>query len=706
MSEEPGRARLATVTIPAPDLRPDLFLRHASGGARGFWARGSRWVAHRGVAAEIRAGGDGKASDRFDAVARATRAIAAQPLLPEGSARAPRVRFYGGFSFRDDHEAAGVWSDFPSRLFHLPEFELEGDASGDAWLRARTFVDTGAAGDAFVALRHRAEALRAELATLADAPTVRRRSGGARLTVTDRASWEEAVEESLSAISEGRISKAVLARTFDVEVEPALDPADVVAGLWEVNQGSHVFLFEPTPGAALVGAAPETVATLKDGVFHATAVAGSIRRGDSPREQAELAARLLASDKDRVEQRIALDDMVARLGNGCPADPHGPAASRPSPWRVFSTLETEIRVLRSSRCGHHRSTPAPAPHAGGLWSSQGRRDVLPRGGGAVRAWLVRRARRVAGRGGERRLRARVAHGRLHGVGLAPVRRGRDRRRVGSGARVGGDRDQVRADARGAAIGWGDDRDRRSRGRGTEELGAAGRMSAVFTTLWARALTDELARAGVREVVVAPGSRSTPLVMAFARDDRFRVRVHLDERSAAFFALGVGKASRMPAVVVTTSGTAVGNLLPAVIEASQSATAPSRLDGGSPPTASGELTRTRRSTRSASSAAYARAFHELPLPRPGRGRPAARPTGRRPLGGLYARHRQWARPPQLPVRQAARAGRRGYRLLGPSIRSRPVGATRVFPSWRSIEPEPGWTGRLATDSDGCSIPPEA
>jgi 2-succinyl-5-enolpyruvyl-6-hydroxy-3-cyclohexene-1-carboxylate synthase len=92
---------------------------------------------------------------------------------------------------------------------------------------------------------------------------------------------------------------------------------------------------------------------------------------------------------------------------------------------------------------------------------------------------------------------------------------------------------------------------------------------AVTTVWARAVADELARIGVREVVVAPGSRSTPLVLAFARDARFRMRVHLDERSAAFFALGVGKALGEPAAIVTTSGTAVANVLPAVVEASQS-----------------------------------------------------------------------------------------------------------------------------------------
>lgn len=337
---EPRGHRLATVTIPAPDLRPDTFIRHASGQPRGFWARGTRWVAHRGVTAEIRPEGD-RASDRFDEVRRASRALALEPLLPPDSSRAPRVRFFGGMSFRDDHAPEGVWADFPSWLFHLPEFELEGDMSGDAWLRVRSLVPPDA-DEPFTGLRRRVEALRAELASLGDfAPHDLPAAG--RVREGERHGWDSAVTASLASIRQGTISKAVLARTLDVEIEASVDPAAVVDRLWESNRGSHVFLFEPVPGAAIVGAAPETVATLRDGVFHATAVAGSIRRGTSPREQAELAARLLASEKDRAEQRIALDDMLARLDSVAhrirtDPQPHVLTLAR------IQHLETEIRA--------------------------------------------------------------------------------------------------------------------------------------------------------------------------------------------------------------------------------------------------------------------------------------------------------------------------------------------------------------------------
>jgi len=88
------------------------------------------------------------------------------------------------------------------------------------------------------------------------------------------------------------------------------------------------------------------------------------------------------------------------------------------------------------------------------------------------------------------------------------------------------------------------------------------------TLWAEALVAELARAGVEAVCVAPGSRSTPLTVAVADHPEIRVYSHLDERSAAFFALGRAKRTGRPTPLICTSGTAAANFHPAVVEASQ------------------------------------------------------------------------------------------------------------------------------------------
>ena len=94
-------------------------------------------------------------------------------------------------------------------------------------------------------------------------------------------------------------------------------------------------------------------------------------------------------------------------------------------------------------------------------------------------------------------------------------------------------------------------------------GLASTSVALFT---ARAIVDELVRGGVRRVCVAPGSRSTALALAVAERDDLIAHVLTDERSMAFFALGLARASAQPVAVVCTSGTAAANLLPAAAEA--------------------------------------------------------------------------------------------------------------------------------------------
>lgn len=92
------------------------------------------------------------------------------------------------------------------------------------------------------------------------------------------------------------------------------------------------------------------------------------------------------------------------------------------------------------------------------------------------------------------------------------------------------------------------------------------LRANRNTVWAALIVESLVRCGLHRAVISPGSRSTPLTLAFALDDRVEATPILDERSAAFFALGCAKATGEPVALVCTSGTAAANFLPAVIEA--------------------------------------------------------------------------------------------------------------------------------------------
>lgn len=296
-------------------VSPSVFLRAARGGPRGFWASGERWVAHAGVHEDIApdsAGTEAPARpvERFREVQERARQTFERAWEALDSDAPPRI--FGGFSFAGRGSAERAWAPFGSARFHLPQAEVEyGPDPASSRLTVR------ADG------RRRAEALcerwlRVLTAERAPGPPRSpvgpdgfRRPG--HISGMDRSAWERMVKGVLHRIQAGEADKVVLARTLDVEPDGPVEPDELVAALWRENRGSHVFLFEPAPGHALVGAAPETVAVFANGLFRATAVAGSAAVGTNSVETAYLADRLFNSAKDRAEHDFVVRDMVARL---------------------------------------------------------------------------------------------------------------------------------------------------------------------------------------------------------------------------------------------------------------------------------------------------------------------------------------------------------------------------------------------------------
>ncbi len=332
-------------------VSPGEFLRLLAGRSRGFWASGNRWVAHGGLAGRIAVenGAAGVDPARFRLVEEEAGRLFAGV---RGQRRSPRL--FGGFSFAAGSGTDPLWASFPAALFHLPEVEIEHfPETGSCSLAVRGASREEAAGrwrEWRRALEGKGSGvgrgggpdLRCAAVGMRRAEQERRAGAGSlRLPETKRAAWRRMVWQTLDRIGVGDAEKVVLARAIDLGPGCATEPAELATALWEENHGSHVFLFEPVPGEAVVGAAPETIATLVNGVVRATAVAGSAPVGADSVETAQLARDLFNSSKDRAEHDMVVRDMVARLKRlGCSVqrdvEPHVLALAR------IQHLETKI----------------------------------------------------------------------------------------------------------------------------------------------------------------------------------------------------------------------------------------------------------------------------------------------------------------------------------------------------------------------------
>jgi isochorismate synthase/2-succinyl-5-enolpyruvyl-6-hydroxy-3-cyclohexene-1-carboxylate synthase/2-succinyl-6-hydroxy-2,4-cyclohexadiene-1-carboxylate synthase/O-succinylbenzoate synthase len=385
----------------------------------------------------------------------------------------------------------------------------------------------------------------------------------------------------------GPLTKVVLARRTDIDVSGRLAPASLLEALQERDPRAYQCLLHLPSGAAFLASTPERLYARTGAAVASEAVAGTRPRGAGGDVVADfwLALELLRSEKDGAEFSVVRDWVAAALGRVCARVEVEVAKSVVKQGgvqhlygRLAGTLrpgggDGDARLLAALHptpavCGQPRRAALAAlraaePFDRGLyagpfgWVAADAAEfvvairsalVRPSGGGGEGGGVGGDADAAAAAGDtasasfpEPSSRPDTAVSLFAGVGIV------------SGSDVAAEWAEL--DLKVAQY--------RPLLAPSPPLAEAPNAAAAA----ARAAIEELCRLGCSTFALAPGSRSSPLAAAAAAHPRARLVPALDERSLGFWALGHGRAGGRPAVLICSSGTAVANLLPAVVEAS-------------------------------------------------------------------------------------------------------------------------------------------
>ena len=436
------------------------------------------------------------------------------------------------------------------------------------------------------------------------------------------------------------LRKVVLARRSTLTFREPMDALALVSALRSRDPDAYQFALAHEDGAAFVGSTPERLFSSRDGRAASEAVAGTRPRGADEGEDAALAYEMLLSPKEHEEFSIVREEVrnalarVAKNGaSGVEAELEKGVLRHVSVQHLYARLgcaladgTSEADVLRALHptpavCGHPRVAALDAirgvePFDRGLyagplgWIGAESAEFAV----AIRSALLETTTTT----NDASDTSNPEHDTTPGTVM--------RLYAGVGVVAAAD----------AVAEWRElnlkttpleslvaARDGTNDSLTQTKLGSLGSLAMApnANQAWADVLIGELFRDGVRVFCVAPGSRSTPLALAAERHTAARVVVCVDERSLAFYALGVGKgagAGAAGAAVITSSGTAVANLLPAAVEAAESNSPLLLLTADRPPELRGSgANQTIDQTKIFGS--FAR--FEADLPPPGDGAPA-------------------------------------------------------------------------------------
>ena len=303
--------RLVSYSAPAASLDLLDFLRQAHGQERFYWESGADDIAFAGVgiATELTAWG----ADRFTEIQRqATGLFDGAVVLDSGLPHAG-PRLFGGFAFRDDFAPDNAWSIFPPANFILPHYQLV-KIRDRAWLTINAQI--GRDEDPDTIIPQLRQALMARNDALANSnkknPIENAPPTGVDYPLSYDA-WRHMIETTTHRIKRGDLQKAVLSRISELRFAERVDVDSALAYLDQTYANSYRFLYEPRPFHAFFGATPELLGKVEGASFETMALAGSMRRGATKKEDDVLGGQLLNDPKERHEHDLVVQTIRERL---------------------------------------------------------------------------------------------------------------------------------------------------------------------------------------------------------------------------------------------------------------------------------------------------------------------------------------------------------------------------------------------------------
>lgn len=345
-----GKPILASLSEPAGDGELDPLA---------FYARAERLFSERALWLEPASGfalvGAGAAlviepacgADRFQVVDRRWRELLSQALIEGPSDRAVGPRLLGGFSFDPEHATEPHWNGYSTARMLLPGIMLTASA-GQRWLTRSVMVGpTDDAAELARTMEHDREMLFDEAPHVSSDWAVPFRPSEPMTIYSDRDHYERIVAAGSAAVRRGELEKVVLARQALVDARQPIDVAAALERLAESYPTCTIFAIGSGPRTFL-GATPERLVELRDGVVRLDCLAGTQPRGETPEEDDRLARELLASTKNRWEHAVVLEAIRCALDGLCD--------------EVDFPAEPGLRTVRNV---HHLHTPVTArPGAG------------------------------------------------------------------------------------------------------------------------------------------------------------------------------------------------------------------------------------------------------------------------------------------------------------------------------------------------------